>query len=144
MAKHQWTLLCAQATINSMTNNISLIEVTDELTLLVDPSIDLTTGFQVDTLVPATLTLVSSFERDDKNIPERHIGRMSLVSPSGRSYDNNFDIDLSGYQRVRCLLAQNGLPVREPGTYLYKVAVQDPSGAFAEVSTFSLEVKLTH
>jgi hypothetical protein len=144
MARHQWTILCSQATVNSLTNNISLIEVIDEITVPVDPNVDLTIGFPVDTIVPFLSTLVSSFERDDRNTPERLIGRSSLVSPAGRTHDNNFDVDLSAHQRVRCLITQNGVPIREPGTYVFRVALQDLSGAFTDVSSFSLQVIMTH
>jgi hypothetical protein len=144
MARHQWTILCSQATVNSLTNNISLIEVIDELTAQVPAHIDPAVGFPADTIVPVFMTVVSSFERDDKNTPERLIGRLSLISPVGSNVDTNFDIDLSAFQRVRCILGHGGLLVRQPGIYIFRIAVQDQSGVFTDVSNVTVELKLAH
>jgi hypothetical protein len=144
MAQHLWTLVCSHVIVNGLTNNISLIDVVEELTIVVPPSVDPAVGFPAGNLVPVTLNTVSAFQRTDPHVPERLIGRLSLVGPSGRTQDNNFDIDLSSHVRARCIAEQHGLPIQEPGDYVFAVFVEQPNGSFDEVARVSLRVILTH
>jgi hypothetical protein len=42
MPVHQWTVICSKALVDQFTNNVSLIDVVDEIRFQVDASVDLT------------------------------------------------------------------------------------------------------
>jgi hypothetical protein len=137
-----WTILCGKVTIDSQTNNVSLIDITEEITLAVDPEHDITQPLPLPALVPISLDLVSVFQRNDKATPERAVARATFVRPNGESYAPvPYDIDLTTAARGRCVIHAHGLPVVEAGDHFFRVEIETTPGQFLEVATVHVEVK---
>jgi hypothetical protein len=60
--------------------------------------------------------------RSEVDEPERGWGRLSLHAPSGEVKGQwEFEIDLSNGLRTRSKLTFGGLPLSEPGIYMFKM-----------------------
>jgi hypothetical protein len=141
MARLVWTVLCGRATIDSQTNNLSLIDVIEEFTVQVDPSVKL--PFANPVLVPISLVLVSMFERSNPAQGEKILCRAIFVRPTGAQYPaTNFDVDMSQHARARFLLNINGIPVVEPGMHYFEVEMEVTPSQFHKTAKLPVEIKL--
>lgn len=61
MIKHYWTLLCQSSIINQETNNISLIEIAEQLNIIEE---------KFNNQIKIPLEIISFWIKDDKNIEE--------------------------------------------------------------------------
>jgi hypothetical protein len=117
MIRHLWTIPCRICTTNRDTNNLSLIEVLEEVTI---PSV-LPPPEEAHTLVPAFFELVTSWERENADRPERGYGRLSLISPQGVSlHDHEYEVNLSELQRMRSVMKFLALPANASGRYVFR------------------------
>jgi len=146
MPHHQWSILCTRATVDKLTNNISLIEIIDEISVEVDPTVDLSKPLPTPLMLAVSAVVVSAYTRTDPSIPEKTIGRLTLHGPPGSSLFTpaNFDIDLTQFIRTRCLIGIAGLPIEMSGMHSFSVDVQTSTQQFAEVARVPFEIKLTH
>jgi len=135
MIDHVWTVVCSQAVIDRDTNNVSLHNVAEQITIQDRPDPD------ASALIP--LEVVTLWARSDLSIPSRGQGRFTFVSPSGKTKvgPTLFDIDLSEYRRYRTRTRLRVLPVGEPGRYIFRVDYKDENGQrWRKVAAVPLEV----
>ena len=112
--KHLWTVLCSRAVIDRDSNNVSLQNVIEQLTVHDEPSPE---GFW-----PSRMDLLSLWMRNEVDEPERGWGRLSLHAPSGEVKGQwEFEIDLTDALRTRSRLTFGGLPLSEPGIYMFNL-----------------------
>lgn len=138
MVQHVWTVLCTRSITDSETNNVSLIEVLEQLTIA-DPG----AAPGVEGLVPMPLELVTLWSRETDDRPARGRGRISFERPSGlvRESVSEHDIDLTVSLRVRHRQRFMGIPIREPGRHVFRVELRDDARQnWATVATVPLEV----
>lgn len=144
MPRHLWTIVCEKATIDRETNNVSLIEIVEDVSVAVEAQQELSKPLSAAIILPVTWTVVSAFERDDPARGEKADGEMQLVSPSGSILGTALiEIDLTQHARARCLVKFAGWPVPEGGRYLVKVFVRSQPGA-SLCGEIPLLITLTH
>jgi hypothetical protein len=82
MPKHLWTVFCSKSILDRNTNNVSLIEVVEELT------IGLTQGSAIPSdnpvVIPITASLVTLWVRNDPLSSESTVGRFYLIGPANQ------------------------------------------------------------
>lgn len=118
MIEHVWTVFCSQSVIDRDSNNISLHNVIEQLTIREEPA--------PRAVVPATFEVVTLWARLDFDVPSRGRARLTFVSPSGSVLDpQEYDIDLSQFHRHRQRSRFQGLPVREHGRHAFLVELQN-------------------
>ena len=119
MIRHVWSVLCLKSVIDSESNNISLIDVLEQLNLVGLPL----PSPEDRIVVPVQYEMVSLFTRDDDGQPARGEMRLTLFGPSGRALDepNVVQIDLSVHERLRQRTRLAGLPIAGPGCYSFHV-----------------------
>ena len=137
-----WAILCERVVIDTETNNLSLINVVEEVHVPAQPPGSLPEAVSKN-LVPGLLELVVLWARSDAEIPERGLGRVRIVTPAvGETIANDFDVDLSRFLRLRSRLKLPGLPPGGEGTYLFKIGGKPAGGEWTELFELPLRMVL--
>jgi hypothetical protein len=148
MALHVWSVLCSQSITNKDTNNISLIEILEQLKVNLEllspdgtpapPDVHLKTV----PILPIVMNVVSFWVRSDDDSPEVSYGRLSLKTPSGQErLISNFRIELEKFQQNRTINKMVGFPVSESGKFLFLVDLgTSPTGNWSRVAEIPLRV----
>ena len=138
MIQHLWTVPCRVTITDQQSNNISLIEVLEELTVPPPNSrIPLTVAFS-----PLMIDLVTLWSRGNPDEPEFGNARSSLVSPAGETMiEQVVELDLRERRRFRTIGRFLGLPLQQAGTYAWRVEKrQGENATWEEVARVPLEV----
>lgn len=117
MARLEWVLVVQLASLDRQTNNLTLTNVIEELTVPAT-AIEPPTG-KVVAIHPA-FTVVMRWIRDDLKVPEKTSARLRIFSPSRRKPLGNGDIvvDMTGQiLRTRAMVQFPFFPYAGPGEY---------------------------
>lgn len=115
MVQHIWTIACRLSITDKETNNVSLLQVLEEITIPQDQSRD-------KKLVPAIFELVTLWARADENQPTAGFGRLALLGPTGDVLlEHNYEIDLQQDNRIRSVGKIFGFPVQRSGRYHFRI-----------------------
>lgn len=136
-----WALLCERSVIDKETNNLSVHNVIEELTVIstppqgppvpTGPGEGIAMGFQ----------LVALWTRSLEEVPERGNGRVRLVLPGDESQlGAEYEVDLTQYLRLRYLMHIAGLPMRGEGTYRFVIEGKDEDGQWTPMFEVPLRV----
>ena len=137
MIKHLWSIACSRTSVDKESNNISLFEVLEQLTLSGGP-IQPQPGKKG--VVPILFEIVSLWTKEHENETIKGRGRTVLVAPSGTELPMvEFDVDLSQHQRSRTINRITGLPIGEEGKHYFRVDLQE-NGRWAEQGRVPLQI----
>lgn len=135
MIDHVWTVVCAMSVVDRETNNISLFNIVEQLTLLTQPEQEITPQLPLD--------IVTLWARADDAVPARGFSRLTFRSPAGDPiHQEEGRVDLSDHERLRMrrrLLLR--LNLRESGRYCFCVEVRlENETEWRTVATVPLKV----
>ena len=142
MIDHVWTVLCSRSVIDRETNNMSLFEVIEQLTLG-DASPPAERSAEDEGLAPIQLELVTLWTRHRDDESESGRARIRFYRPSGwfDPLTREYNIDLTVHRRVRNRSKLAGLAIREPGRHHFETSVWDEAGDdWHVVATTPLEI----
>lgn len=136
MIGHVWTVICSRVLIDRDTNNVTLVEVLEQVTLVASGPPP------PESAVPLEMEIVTLWERRDENVPARARARIHLVAPDGKTANPlEYVVDLTTHVRTRSRTQVKGFPFRGFGRYEFRVAVrQDGQEDWQEVSRAPLQV----
>jgi|SRR5271157_212399 len=118
MIQHIWTIPCRLSLIAQGSNNVTLVEILEEITI---PEFPVEPG-QAHGLVPAVFDVVSLWNREHPDRPESGFGRISLLSPDGAELlHNEFPVDLTQGARARWIGRFVGIPMIPAGQSVLRV-----------------------
>jgi hypothetical protein len=118
MIDHIWSILCSNSIIDIETNNVSILNVIDQITVNAEPSPD---GF-----LPMPFEVVTLWVRSEKDSPAQGMERLLLVSPSSETtVAAEAVIDLTKADRHRHRVKFSGIPAKEQGRHYFKVEVKE-------------------
>jgi hypothetical protein len=138
VAKHIWSVLCSQGVLDKYTNNVSLFNVLEEMTI--KPTGPLPEG---DKAFPTSLSLVTLWVRSDPATPEIAQAQMKFVAPDGTVITQaTTEIDLTIHQRHRYFSRLEVMPFRGTGIYEF-VIEQRIEEQWREEARVPLELKLS-
>ena len=135
MIDHVWTVVCSHAVIDKDSNNVSLLDIVEQLNIREEPSPKGGIIFPLD--------IMTLWSRADFDVPARGRGRVTFLSPSGTINDGPFeyDVDLSEHHRNRTKGSIRALHVSEPGRYVFQVELQGQNEAeWHQVAAIPLEI----
>ena len=139
-----WAILCQNAIVAQESNNVSLIEVIDELTVPAPPPRRPNEPTdEIGLLLDARLVILWS--RDDINAPETGISRTRLVAPDGReSLSPEIEIDLTHFPRSRSIgrLGAFPFPPTHEGEHLFKIEVKTSANKWVQVAELPLLIQV--
>lgn len=141
--KHIWAVLCQRSIIDADSNNISLIDVLEQINISrYAPSEQQPTAQDQLGVVPISFEIVSLWSRAEE--PQSASGqcRVTLLGPSGPLGEANYiPVDLRKHERMRTRHRFEGLPVREAGRHLFHVEYRDDGETeWREVQAIPLKV----
>jgi hypothetical protein len=116
MIEHVWTVLCRDSVIDRDSNNLSLFNVLEQITVHSEMEGD------EAAVAPIEMEAVSLWSRSDDDVPAKGVQRLTLLSPSGETLaSGEQEIDLSKHRRFRNRVRFGGLPVKGAGRYIFRV-----------------------
>jgi hypothetical protein len=134
MLEHVWSVLCSRSVIDSETNNVSIQDVIEQITIVAEPTEN---GF-----LPFPLELITLWGRKEIDKPANGTERVSFVTPSGKStIISESNIDLSKIERHRQRVKLPGLPLGQAGRYYFRVEVKGSSDQYREVAAIPLAIQ---
>jgi len=129
---HVWTVFCSRAVIDKRTNNVSIQNIIEQITIKGEP--------KSDAAIPIVCEVVTLWARADFDVPAQGRLRLAYLSPSGKVLNSmEREIDLSKSRRYRIQTIFQGLPVEEPGRYTFRVELENED-EWHQVATIPLEV----
>ncbi|MBI4732193.1 MAG: hypothetical protein HY781_08750 [Chloroflexi bacterium] len=133
MIDHIWTVLCSRSVIDTETNNVSIQDVLEQITVNDDPKLN---GF-----LPIPLELITLWGRRESDKGTEGMERVTFLTPSGKSnVVTEAKIDLSAVERHRHKVKFPGLPLSEAGRYYFRVEIQEKDNEWREVAAIPLTV----
>ena len=137
MAELLWAVLCYKANVDKETNNVSLLDVLEQITL--QPGQDLEDEAE-GIAMAHHMELATLWRRTDPAVPELGHMRLELVTPrnnvSGRA---ELPLRLDTSVRYRGIVKLDALPFEGFGTYRFRVSKKE-EGDWREVTSVPLEV----
>ena len=132
MIEHIWSVLCTRSLIDKRSNNLSLIEVVERLSV---------TGAPPNSVAPVGMELVSMWARSVSDQPARARAKVRLLAPDGVQIGDTipYEVDLTSHARSRNISIMGGLPIRGSGNHLFLVEVED-GDRWVTVAKVPLEV----
>ncbi len=139
MIQHVWSVLCTKSVVDKETNNISLIEVLEQVSVVGPPVPERERG-----VIPINCELVTLWSRSRDNQPARGRARVTLRGPSGEVVVNQeSEVDLSVYPRTRVRWMWTVIPFREPGCQTIGVELRvEGEAEWRDVSKVPLHIML--
>jgi hypothetical protein len=117
MIAHVWSILCSQAIIDRETNNVSIWNAIEQITIAAEP--------KPRGVVPIRFDIATLCVRSDMDVPAKGNLRIILSTPSGEDVQlNEAPIDLINYERARNITQIQGLPANESGIYIIKIELK--------------------
>ncbi len=133
MIEHIWTVLCSRAVIDSETNNVSIQDVIEQITINAEPAED---GF-----LPIPFELITLYIRKESNTPIKGNDRVTFMTPSGKAeVVSEGTIDLSSAERFRHRVKFPGVPLREAGRYYFIIDIKKDNDEWEKVATIPLTI----
>jgi hypothetical protein len=133
MIEHIWSILCSRAVIDSETNNVSIQDVIEQITVNAEPAEN---GF-----LPIPFELITLWDREEINEATKGIERVTFITPSSKStVISEVEIDLTKVERHRQRVRFPGLPINEAGKYYFKVEVKNGNNEWKQVAAIPLKV----
>lgn len=132
---HIWTVACSRAVIDKDSNNVSLQNILEGLTIRDEP--------KPKGVLPIELDVVSFWTRESNSDPETALSRLRFISPSGETLGEfKTTVDLTEYERSRTKITFRGLPLDEEGIYQFRVDhKRSEAGRWRKVAEVPLKVE---
>jgi hypothetical protein len=137
MIRHVWTVVCARSSIDSESNNISLFDVLEQLTL----QGPLPEG-RGQLAIPHEIVSLWTRERLDEGATGE--SRIKMVAPSGWTTEGRtIQLDLTRFNRLRTRGRPAALPVEGSGLYWIVTEFRPgPGTEWQEVARAPLELRM--
>lgn len=135
-----WAVFCSRASIDRVTNNLSLLEVIEELTL------EIPRGAPGPDGIPLQSHFVCTWGRDNWATPEQGDMQLKILDPSGGvlvTTDAAVDLQQSNL-RMRVLTEMSGFKLNGDGVYSFEIGKKDASGAWLPVHSLPVLVRFQY
>jgi len=149
MITHIWSVLCQRSLIDLETNNISIIDVFEELLVNVSQTLK-TKELPVSELsvmnVSIPYEIVSLWLRDRSDVNEKINIKIVLIDPKKKeiqTIDQPMELK-AGSIRYRTRVKINGIAITIPGHYTVQVKIKEENkDNYRLIAELPLEVKIT-
>ena len=132
MIRCRWTIACHHAVVDTYTNNVSLLQIIDQITVkrLLERGEAIALPFELMTI----------WERGKEGESEAAVIRFVLESPDGNELGSTeVPVDLTQHQRSRARLMVAGLPFHGYGRYRLRVDLRE-DGDWVAVGGTDLDI----
>ena len=143
MLTHVWSVLCRSSSVDRDSNNISLYEVFEELT--VDIGVKKGAQEPKEFNIPVEYEVVSLWTKDNTNKHVKAEVKIEVVNPAdkkNKEFINSFEMP-EKMKRMRYRLRIRGLGISSPGYYKFFVYVKEAGEeSFRKVAELPLQINL--
>ncbi|HCC84501.1 MAG TPA: hypothetical protein DEP87_02365 [Candidatus Pacebacteria bacterium] len=148
MINHIWSVLCRKSVIDRDTNNISIFDVFEQLSVDAKIKENPDNNENKDNKkinLPIEYELISFWVKDSRQSPFHFKGdvKVEITNPKGLS-EKSFEQVLEmpkDMKRLRARMIINGLIIEESGIYNFIVSIKEPGNQkYKKVSEVPLEV----
>lgn len=120
MVDHVWSVLCSRAVIDKETNNVSIQNILERVTVGAEPEPGLA--------LPIEHEIITFWTRGDLESPERATMRIKYVTPSGHEFAvHQQDIDLTKHANYRTRVRSLTLRYVETGRHFFNIELKPES-----------------
>ena len=138
MINHIWTILCSRSIVDQETQNISLLDVLEQVTI---PYQLFSQGKGL--VLPINFEVVTFWGRQHPKMAHQGTARLLLQSPSGQILnEHQYLVDLSQYERTRTRARVSSLMIHEPGRHIFIVEFKKNEREWTRVAEVPLQVTL--
>lgn len=141
MAKLIWAVLCETSIIDKQSNSVSLISVSEKITIEAKHDTEDSEDIAVLNIpVPLDQTLVTFLRRDDLEIPEKDVELITqIIGPKGDVVrEIQHKIDLVESSKVRQIMHFREFSMkRGPGIYWFRTRLKSKSAKSSRWNTVS-------
>jgi hypothetical protein len=138
MITHIWSVLCLRSIVDAQTQNISLIDVIEEISLapqLFEQS--------KEVILPYRFELVTYWRRSLSQQAVRANARIVVLDPEEKVLEQQiYDIDLSQYSKVRTRIGVPNFTVSNVGMYVFVIELQTENESWREVARVPLDISV--
>ena len=139
-----WAILCENVIINQQTNNVSLIEVVDQITVPAPPPGNVVKPDEkIGTFL--NMRLVVLWARSDRDVPESGQARIRIIAPDGKeAQTTEHHVDLSEVPRSSAIGSIVGFPfpLTDEGEHLFRVEKRTPDSSWSKEFELPLWVEI--
>lgn len=142
-----WAVLCQSSAVDGESNNLSLFNIIEEVTITAPPPQE---GREIGQLgaLPMVSELVILWSRSDQSVGEHGLGRLRIMLPEGKEPDDPtykpqvtpFDVNMTQHLRLRHRLRFMGLPIVGEGIYLFVIDGKSQDGDWEKMFEVPLRV----
>lgn len=125
--KHAWSILCQRSIIDQRSNNISLIDVLEQLNINVSPE-QVAKESEEGIVIPINFDIVSLWTKDGE---ENKVANFEVVvefdDPRGKelkSFTKSIEV-AQNYQRMRTQMRIERLQIFESGIHMVRVSIKE-------------------
>lgn len=125
MIKHIWSILCRKSIVDSETNNISINDVFEQLSVDLKAKKDDADKLKLIN-IPIEFEVVSMWVKNDKTNFKGNL-KVEILNPKGvivKNFEQPLEMPET-MKRLRSRLRIMGLVVEQPGDYIFKVSVKE-------------------
>lgn len=136
MIDHIWTLICSNAIIDKDTNNVSIFNVIEQLTI---PN-----SFLEKDIIGIRFEIITLWSRTNPIEPSIGNSIIDLYAPNGKLLKSlESKLDLSTYERLRTRGQFEGLPFKGDGIYRFVIKYRsDQLERWKKVASIPLQIKI--
>lgn len=136
MIEHVWTVISSGVVVDHDTNNISIFNILEEISVPEDAIKNEAIGVLVE--------IVTLWVRSDLSKPEKGTSRIRLLAPNGEVLETaESEVDLATYERLRSRGLFQGLPYQGEGVYRFVLELQeDDKSGWKQVASIPLKVTM--
>ncbi len=139
--KNIWSVLCAKATIDQMTNSLSLNDCVDEATISFTEASDMQKDIKN---IPVSITSVNLWYDEDTKEDRELDYVIEIYDPKGTKV-GNYPIKAKlekGKKRLRTLAQINTLQLTTEGRYDFRIKYKDnDANSLVEVAEIPIDIK---
>ena len=133
MMQHVWTVLCSRSVIDPDTNNMSLQNVIEQLTVSGE--------VKPEGRILCRMELTTLWCRPEDGVPTMGLARVTVESPAEEALGSTqYAVDLSVAPRYRQRTKFDFLPINTLGRYVFKVEQQRSDGDWRVEAQIPLQV----
>lgn len=144
MIKHIWTVLCRKSVIDNESNNLSLYDILEQLSISVKPEKE-TVKKTVKINLPLEYEVVSLWVKQSSKDGFNGEIKLEIINPEGsvvKTFEQPFIIQ-DNKNRLRSRIRINGFVVDGSGVYLFRISYKEKQEKnFTQISEVPLEVSL--
>lgn len=144
MIKHIWSVLCRRSITDKETNNISILNVFEQLE--VNATIKKDEKKKLEQVnIPIEYEIVSMWFRENSNEKIKADVEIVVINPNGKTektFLQKFEMP-PGMRRMRSKIRIFGLTINNSGDYIFRIRIKEANQKeYQDVTNLPLEVKI--